>query len=215
MKEVSKCKKDITYFTNNYCNINNLGEIKSLKLYDKQSEVLKSLLNDRNIFLMGDRQTGKTTLLAIYSIFMCLFNSNVNIAFISPNIVTSQNFLDIIRTIYQNLSQDLKLSLDVSTKSSLMFANKSKIVITKDDRGLDNDTIVLVDECFLCGNVDLTSLLTMKYRKVILVSSHIDGLTPLLKSYPKILLSINNGTLDVDKVTLFWQEITKEDEKYQ
>ena len=68
MKELTKCKRNILHFAENYFYIVNLDRGKEkIALYKCQKRVLRSLRDNRSICLMASRQIGKTTLIKIIS----------------------------------------------------------------------------------------------------------------------------------------------------
>jgi hypothetical protein len=60
IKELTKCKKDILYFAENYFTIVNLDRGKEkIKLYGAQKRVLKSMVKNNRVVLLSSRQAGK------------------------------------------------------------------------------------------------------------------------------------------------------------
>jgi hypothetical protein len=59
IKEIAKCKRDITYFAENYYRIIGPDGLQIIKLYDIQKEFLKFLVENNYIICMSGRQQGK------------------------------------------------------------------------------------------------------------------------------------------------------------
>lgn len=60
VQELKKCKEDIIYFAENYFYIVNLDRGKEvIKLYTRQRQILRSLINNRFTILLSCRQFGK------------------------------------------------------------------------------------------------------------------------------------------------------------
>lgn len=60
MSELEKISKDIKYFAEHYFYIISLDEGKTLiKLYPKQEELIKSMVNNKRVIALSCRQSGK------------------------------------------------------------------------------------------------------------------------------------------------------------
>jgi hypothetical protein len=58
--ELIKCKEDIIYFAEKYFTIISPGQGKHIiKLYKKQKQLLRAMVNDNRVIALASRQTGK------------------------------------------------------------------------------------------------------------------------------------------------------------
>ena len=58
--EIAKCKRDITYFAEKYFKIINLDKgLMTIKLYDKQKELLDFFVNEKRCVVCASRQSSK------------------------------------------------------------------------------------------------------------------------------------------------------------
>ena len=73
VRTLKKAKQNILYFAENFFYIVNLdrGKIK-IELYPCQKRVLRSLRDNRFVACLASRQTGKTTMMTIYALWICL-----------------------------------------------------------------------------------------------------------------------------------------------
>lgn len=60
IKEIGRCKRDITYFAEKYFRIVTLNDgLQLIKLYPKQKELLKGIVENKRIVALATRQCGK------------------------------------------------------------------------------------------------------------------------------------------------------------
>lgn len=80
IKEYARCRQDIFYFAEKYFKARNAtsGTIDNIKLYQYQKKILQIFINPpqgkRNVIIMQPRQSGKTTVVALYILHFMLFN---------------------------------------------------------------------------------------------------------------------------------------------
>lgn len=87
--------------------------------------------------ILKDRQRGFSTLIAIFILDTCLFNSNTAAGIIDITLPDAQKKLRKCQFAYENLPDSLKEArpLDVDAKTSMGFANGSTIDISTSHRG--------------------------------------------------------------------------------
>lgn len=128
MEELAKCAADPKYFINTYCKVPNphLG-ITPLILRDYQEQLIDSWhANDRNISLLP-RQSGKSTCQIAYGLWTALFKPDQIVAIGTPNMAQSQHMMQIIHFMIDNLSYPIRDEILAKNKSSVEFANGSRI----------------------------------------------------------------------------------------
>ena len=100
IEEFTKCKLDIHYFANTYCQIKREdGTIGPMTLRDYQKDIIDLFQNKYSI-LMASRQTGKTISAAITLLHFALFNIDKGIMIVANKGKTVEEILDKIRSIY-------------------------------------------------------------------------------------------------------------------
>ena len=131
VKELKKCKEDILYFAENYFYIVNLDRGKEvIKLYTRQKQILRSLINNRFTVLLSCRQFGKTTLMTIYALWLACFESDQRIVIVANREQTAINVFKRVRTAYEQLPNFLKPGVKDYGKTGLTFDNDSSIGVS-------------------------------------------------------------------------------------
>lgn len=131
IKELTKCKKDILYFAENYFTIVNLDRGKEkIKLYGAQKRVLKSMVKNNRVVLLSSRQAGKTTLITIFALHYCLFNNDKSVLVVANTEKTAIGILSRIRTAYELLPNYLKAGVKDYAKTDISFVNGSRIYVS-------------------------------------------------------------------------------------
>lgn len=157
--EIQKCKDDICYFAENYFFIENLdqGEI-LIDLYPKQREALEDLVNHRFNAIMASRQTGKTTIIKIYVLWLAIFTSNQKIAILANKESTALAILDQIEFSYKRLPMFLKSPVEDFSKKSFTLTNRSKVFTATTSksgiRGASVNLLVLDEAAFLDKSIE-------------------------------------------------------------
>jgi phage terminase large subunit-like protein len=126
--EYSKCAKNPAYFMKRYAKIQHPTRGKMLfELYPFQEDVLHEFNKHRYSIVLKSRQLGISTLIAGYSLWMMLFNSDKNILVIATKQDTAKNLVTKVRVMYDNLPSWLKTGVQEDNKLSLRFNNGSQI----------------------------------------------------------------------------------------
>jgi hypothetical protein len=156
IQELKKCKEDIVYFAENYFYIVNLDRGKEvIKLYTRQRQILKSLVNNRFTCLLSCRQFGKTTLMTIYALWVSCFEPDQRIVIVANREQTAINIFKRIRTAYEQLPNFLKPGVKDYGKSGLTFDNDSSIgVSTTTSTAVRGESIncLIIDEMAFIEN---------------------------------------------------------------
>jgi hypothetical protein len=131
VNDVVKCKKDITYFAENffYITTSEFGK-QMIKLYPPQRRILKSLGNHRFTIVCSSRQAGKTTLMTIFALWMTSFESDKRIVIVANKEKTAIMILRRIQTAYQKLPNWLKPGIKAWGSTEIIFENDSSISIS-------------------------------------------------------------------------------------
>jgi hypothetical protein len=131
VKELQKCKEDITYFAENFFYIVNLNTGKQkIELYDAQRKVLQSLVDNRFVALLSCRQSGKSTLLTIFALWMVCFNEDYRIAIVANKETTAINIFKRVRMAYEQLPNYIKPGVKDYGKTGMTLGNDSSIVVS-------------------------------------------------------------------------------------
>ena len=131
VNELKKCKQDIIYFAENYFTITNLDRGKEkIKLYVKQKQVLRSLMNNRFVSLLSSRQAGKSTLMTIYVLWVTCFFGDQRAVIVANKEQTAINIFKRVRMAYEQLPVFLKPGVKEYGKTGVTFDNDSSIGVS-------------------------------------------------------------------------------------
>lgn len=129
--ETKKCMSDPIYFMRKYVKIQhpNRGTI-PFDLYPFQEDTLDRFHDDRFLLILKSRQLGITTLVAAYSLWMMIFNSDKSILIISIKQEVSKEIVTKVRFANDHLPSWLKVVATEDNRLSLRLKNGSQIQAT-------------------------------------------------------------------------------------
>ena len=138
VKELKKCKENITHFAEDHFYIVNLdlGKIK-IELYKAQKRALKSLADNRFVCVLASRQCGKTTISTIYALWNTCF-------FDDQRVIIVANKIDV--TPYESLSNEIRNKIEqvalnakaeLIPMSNISDENVGKLKVTACDKLLE------------------------------------------------------------------------------
>ena len=131
---IETCSKNINQFIK-YIKILGPKGFAEFRPYKFQIKLLRKFANSwenrrtekHNHIVVGPRQSGKTTALAVYALWYLLFNSDKCIGLLSYKHSISKEILLRIKEIYNNLPDFLKQDVVRNTKEQFKLANGSYI----------------------------------------------------------------------------------------
>jgi len=128
---LKKCKEDIVYFAENFFQVVTLDKGKQLiKLHPVQENILRSLVDNRFVALLAARQTGKSTLLTIFVLWMALFHNDHRAAIVANKETTAINIFKRIRMAYEQLPNYIKAGVKEYGKTGMTLDNDSSIIVS-------------------------------------------------------------------------------------
>jgi len=131
VEEIEKSYNDITYFAENFFYIVQLDKGKQkIELYDAQKRVLRSLVENRFVSLLSCRQSGKSTLLTIFALWMVCFNEDYRIAIVANKETTAINIFKRVRMAYEQLPNYMKPGVKDYGKTGMTLGNDSSIIVS-------------------------------------------------------------------------------------
>ena len=150
LSELKKCSKNILHFAENYFYIVNLDRGKEkIKLHNYQKRILRSLRDNRFVCFLSSRQSGKTTLMTIYALWISCFFEDQRILIVANKEQTAINIFKRVRLAYEQLPNYLKPGAIEYGKTSMVLGNGSSIGIstTSSDAGRgDSCNVLILDE---------------------------------------------------------------------
>ena len=223
VRELKKAKQNILYFAENFFFIVNLDRGKMrIPLYASQKRVLRSLRDNRFVACLASRQTGKTTMMTIYALWIACFQEDQRILVVANKEQTAINIFSRIRTAYEMLPNYLKPGVIEYGKTSMKLANGSSIGIstTSSDAGRgDSCNVLILDElAFIPNNLvdafwkSVYPIISSSKKSKIFIASTPNGTDNL---FYKLYMDGQNKKSNWYAERMMWYEIPGRDEKWK
>jgi hypothetical protein len=185
LEEYTKCKMNIQYFANNYCQIKREdGTIGPMELRDYQKDILDLYYNNRYSILMCSRQLGKTISASIMILHFCLFNEDKGVMIVANKGNTVIEIIDKIKGIYKLIPFFLKRGIINWNQSSIVFDNGCRIKTDKRTKspslGFSIDLLYLDEFAHIPNNI-----IDAYYTAVVPIVSSIENSKIIITSTPK------------------------------
>ena len=154
--EYIKCAKDPVYFIRNYVQIVNVDRgLIPFNMYDFQQDMVEKFDTNRFVICKLPRQSGKSTTVTAYMLWLVLFNDNQNIAILANKGALARDLLGKIQLAYEHLPKWLQQGIQVWNKGNIELENGSKIVAAATSssaiRG-GSYNLIFLDEFAFVGN---------------------------------------------------------------
>lgn len=124
-----RCVADIEYFAEKYIKVRHteLGLV-PLKLNDFQRQAIKDY-NEKNVFSkFAYRMEGKTTIAAVILLHQAIFSEYRVSLIMGPKLHSSNEALDLIYEMHQNLPEHIQAKIVTRNKTKLDFGNMCSII---------------------------------------------------------------------------------------
>jgi hypothetical protein len=127
-EEFLKCKTDAVYFISKYIKVSHPKRgLVNFELYPFQRTIIKEFFTHRFNILRKFRQAGCTTLIAAYSLWLCMFNPYKTVAILSKGEAESTEIIDRIKLMHAELPAWLQPKIMEDNKHTFKLENKSVI----------------------------------------------------------------------------------------
>lgn len=150
VREMKKCQEDPVYFMENYVWVQHptKGAVR-FKLYDYQREMVDVIHNNKDSILLCSRQMGKTTVAAMYILWMATFFGKKRCIIASKAMNHAVEIQSRIKFAYEELPEWMKAGCKFYNRTSIEFDNSSVIICEatseKTGRG-GSPSILFLDE---------------------------------------------------------------------
>ena len=129
--DLEKCRKNILYFAENFFFIINLDKGRQkIELHSYQKRILRSLRDNRFVIVLSSRQSGKTTLMTIFALWMACFYEDQRILIVANVERTAINIFKRVKLAYEQLPNYLKPGAVEYGQTSMTLGNGSSIGIS-------------------------------------------------------------------------------------
>jgi hypothetical protein len=130
IQEYIKCKADPIYFIKTYIKIITLDYgLVPFELFDYQIDFINTIHNNSRSIGMFPRQHGKTTTVAAYLVWYCVFNESKNVAMLGNKVAAAREVMARFQLMYEELPVWLQQGVVEWNKGSVALENKSKAFI--------------------------------------------------------------------------------------
>ena len=183
IEELRRCKNDIVYFAENFFYIVSTDEGKQkITLYEAQKRMLLNMVNNRFSVNLASRQSGKSTLLTIFVLWMACFNDDHRAAIVANKESTAINIFKRVRMAYEQLPNYIKPGVKDYGKTGMTLGNDSSILVSTTTatsiRGDSLSTLAIDEVAFIESHIleefwssVIPSVSSGKKSKVLLVST--------------------------------------------
>jgi len=223
VQEIKKSSRNILHFAENYFHIISLDEGKqNIKLHYCQKRVLRQMRDNRFFVLLASRQIGKTTMMTIYALWNACFNDDQRILVVANKEGTAIEIMNRIRLAYEELPNWLKPGVKEYGKTSVTFANGTKIGISTTTgtaaRGQSVNILILDELAFIEPHLvedfwkSVYPIISSSKKSKIFIASTANGTDNLFyKLYNGAEAGESNWACD----KILWDEIPGRDEKWK
>lgn len=168
------------HFINNYIHINTLDGQQLFSLYDYQEKLVSILNNYNKVIIKNSRQSGMTSLLNAYALYLLLTIPDTHIVLFKYKLNYGHSSINQIRMMIDNIKSLIsqKITISSATTDIITLSNNSSISIasfSSIDRLRGNNIDVLICDDFAYGTdlqySELIPILKSNINKIIINST--------------------------------------------
>jgi len=222
IQEYIKCSKDPIYFITNYVQIINIDRgLIPFDLYDFQEDMIETFDTNRFVICKLPRQSGKSTTVTAYMLWLILFQDNQNIAILANKGALARELLGKIQLAYEHLPVWLQQGITVWNKGNIELENGSKIVAAATSssaiRG-GSYNLIFLDEFAFVGNNMADEFFSSVYptissgltSKIFIVSTP-NG----MNHFYKLWADAEEGNNKYATIEVHWDQVPNRDSKWK
>jgi hypothetical protein len=221
IKELQLCSEDIYYFLKYVKIVNPDRGEEFFQPYDYQVQLLKKFQHHRFNICLLSRQSGKTTVVAVYALWYSIFNPDKVIGIVSNKESSAKMILARIRRMYECLPVWLKPGVKDYSKTYVTFDNNSQIKIsaTSEDafRGESMNLLICDEFAFVAQNQaeefwasNYPTISASKEAKIVIIS------TPngMFNIFHRLYSQAERGENTFAHTKVSWDEVPGRDKKW-
>lgn len=219
--EYAKCAVSVEYFLENYANIISLDDgIVKFKPFAYQKRILKALKNNRKVLVKLFRQSGKSTVVAGYMAWYCLFKDNKHACILANKMATAKEIFSRVQMIIELCPKWLQQGIKTWNKTSFELENGTKCFCAATSpsavRGQSISLLVLDEFAFLSASLAeefiasvFPTISSSQTSQLVIVS------TPKgMNHYYKLWVESEQGINGFKAIHGKWQEHPKRDQAW-
>jgi hypothetical protein len=184
--ELKLCAKSVLHFAENYFYIITEEGKEKISLYKYQKSLLKAFKGNRFNVVLSSRQSGKTTTITIYALWLVCFQSDKRITIVANKESTAKEIFARIKMSFEQLPVWMKPSVKSWRRDGFQLSNDSAITVsTTSSSGPRGSTsnLLIIDEMAHCPN----DLMKELWKSAIPIISS-------MKKSQVVVISTPNGT---------------------
>lgn len=185
-EELKLCAKSILHFAENYFYIITEDGKEKIELYKYQKSLLKAFKNNRFNIILSSRQSGKTTTITIYALWLVCFQTDKRITIVANKENTAKEIFARIKMAFEQLPVWMKPSVKSWRRDGFQLSNDSAITVSTTSssgpRGTTSN-LLIIDEMAHCPN----DLMKELWKSAIPIISS-------MKKSQVVVISTPNGT---------------------
>jgi hypothetical protein len=220
VREIQRCTNDPIYFMVNYVKITHpkKGAV-SFVLYDFQKEMVQAIHENKDTILLCSRQMGKTTVAAMYILWMATFQKDRRCIIASKSMTHAVEIQSRVKFAYESLPSWLKAGCKFYNRTSIEFDNGSVIISEptseRTGRGSSPSIIFLDEVAFISRRIQeemwssLTPALAAGGKFILTSTPNGDG-----DLFATLWRSANAGTISFVPLQFLWWMHPDRDQKW-
>jgi hypothetical protein len=155
ISEVKLCAKSILHFAEHHFFITTENGKQKIELYKYQKKLLKAFKANRFNVVLSSRQSGKTTTITIYALWLVCFQSDKRVTIVANKESTAKEIFARVKMAYEQLPIYMKPNVKSWRKDGFTLGNDSAITVSTTSssgpRGTTSN-LLIIDEMAHCPN---------------------------------------------------------------
>jgi hypothetical protein len=222
IREYHKCAKDPEYFIENYMKIVSVDRgLINFGLYQYQRKMVRTFKDNRFSICKMPRQSGKSTTVTGYMLWLILFHDNQSIAILANKGSLARDMLAKIQLAYEHIPKWMQQGIVIWNKGNIELENGSKILASATSasaiRGGSYNLIFLDEFAFVPRNIAeeffasvYPTISSGKTSKIIVVSTP-NG----LNHYYKMWVDATEKRSEYVPIEVHWRDTPGRDDKWR
>jgi len=220
---LKKAKANLLYFAEHFFSIVNIDrgrEVIALRSYQKR--VLRKMRDNRFVIVLSSRQSGKTTMMTIYALWLACFQTDQKIVLVANKEQTAKDIFGRVRLAYEELPNWSKPGVLEYGKESMVLANGSRIGISTTTgtaaRGMSCNVLILDELAFIEPHIveefwkSVYPTISSSKKSKIFICSTPNGTENL---FYKLYTGAANGTNGWTPDKVSWQDVPGRDNNWK
>lgn len=162
VQEFLRCKNSFEYFCPKYIYLEVTGGDELFNPYEKQAELVRSILSNNFILVLKSRQIGISTIIKAFTVWLTIFYDNVVVGIISKDAPEATDFTRDIIGMIEKLPKWMKPIFNKRTERTFILDNGSKcysspVIPNAPEKTLRGKaiTFLIIDEAAFIRHIDV------------------------------------------------------------